>query len=145
MMAAVPLWAIYSVLIRRRPHDLSHYSLLMGSMFFGLLFLAPLYVWEIANGYSIEPGPQTAVALLYVSLFASAVAFVCWHKGVNTLGANKSSLFIHLIPVFSALLAFLILGEPIWGPHLFGALFILVGILLTTVRNRQASPRTATP
>ena len=142
MMAAVPLWAVYSVLIQRRPPDLSQGSLLLGSIFFGLLVLAPLYMWEVARGYYINPGPQTAAVLLYVSLFASAAAFICWQRGVSAIGANKSSLFIHLIPVFSAALGFLFLGEPIWGPHLVGAIFILVGILLTSARA-QATLRPA--
>ena len=133
MIAAVPLWAIYSVLIQRRPSDISRRSLLLGSILFGLIFLAPLYAWEVGRGQLLTPGPLTAIVLLYVSLFASAGAFLLWHQGTSTVGANKSSLFIHLIPVFSAALGYLFLGEAVWGSYLIGALAILVGILLTTV------------
>ncbi len=151
MVAAVPLWAVYSVLLRRRPPDISLRALLMASIFFGLrallmasiffgvLFLSPLYVQELARGTWMTFGPRTALSLLYVSLFASAAAFLCWQLGVTSVGANKSSLFVHLVPIFSALFAFLFLGEPIWGPHLIGAPFILFGILLAT-----GSPSAAT-
>ncbi len=137
MMAAVPLWAIYSVWIKRCPPDLSARSLLMGSIFFGLVVLVPLYLWELASGARMALGLPTAAALLYVSLFASAIAFLCWQSGVNRVGPNKSSLFVHLIPMFSAILAFMFLREAIWGPHLLGVPFIFLGILMTTSFGRR--------
>ncbi len=143
MIAAVPLWAVYSVLIQRRPAGMSQGSLLLSSIFFGLLLLAPLYAVELGQGFSMTTNLQTVGALLYVSLFASVAAFVFWQKGVSILGANKSSLFVHLIPLFSALLGFAFLGEAIWGPHLIGALFILIGIVLTTLHNPRPNTRAA--
>ncbi len=143
MIMAVPLWAVYSVLIQRRPADVSRRSLLLGSIFFGLLFLAPLYAWEISRGYVMTPGPATAAVLLYVSLFASAGAFILWHRGTVTVGANRSSLFIHLIPVFSAALGYLFLGEDVWGSYLIGAAAILVGIVLTSAGVPRAPSRAA--
>jgi drug/metabolite transporter (DMT)-like permease len=55
-------------------------------------------------------------------------------QGVAEVGANKGSLFIHLMPVFGTLLSFLFLGEvPFWY-HYFGIGLIFSGIWLTMKR-----------
>ena len=115
----------------------------MGSIFFGLVALVPLYLWELASGARMAVGLPTTAALLYVSIFASAIAFLCWQSGVNGIGPNKSSLFVHLIPVFSAILGFIFLQEAIWGPHLLGALLIILGILVATSIGRRDSSHIA--
>jgi drug/metabolite transporter (DMT)-like permease len=48
----------------------------------------------------------------YVALFPSIVAYFCWNRGVAVIGANRTGLFINLIPVFAAILAIFFSGSP---------------------------------
>jgi drug/metabolite transporter (DMT)-like permease len=78
-------------------------------------------------------------AMLYVGIFPSVVGYVFWNRGVAEVGSNVAGIFMHLMPVFGALLAWLFLGERIHAFHVVGIALILAGITLTT-RGHRALP-----
>lgn len=132
MLVAVFAWSMYTVLVKRRPAALHPQSLLVATMAFASVFLLPVYLWESAF---VRPMPVTQDSLLavaYVVVFASLLAYVCFNRGIEVLGPNKGGLFLHLVPAFAALLAFVFLGERLQGFHAFGIAAIVVGIVLAT-------------
>jgi drug/metabolite transporter (DMT)-like permease len=132
MLMAVPNWALYSVLLRRLPPSFHPMTLVTVIALFGLIFLAPLYGWELARGGGFELNRSTVSAILYIGLFASVLAYFCWNRGVATVGANRAGLFMHLVPLFSAVLGVVTLNEPVRLFHLVGAALIFGGIYLVT-------------
>jgi drug/metabolite transporter (DMT)-like permease len=132
MLAAVPNWALYSVLLRRLPPSFHPMALVTVIALFGLVFLAPLYGWELAHGGGFEVNRSTVSAILYIGLFASVLAYICWNRGVALVGANRAGLFMHLVPLFSAVLGVVALNEPVRLFHLVGAALIFGGIYLVT-------------
>ena len=131
LMASVPSWALYSVLLRRRPAELSPLALIAAVGAFALVLLAPFHAAELASGAVIVFGIESLASLLYVSLFASVIAFICWNRGVREVGPNVAGVYIQLMPVFGALLAVTFLGERLASYHWFGAALVLIGILLS--------------
>jgi drug/metabolite transporter (DMT)-like permease len=129
MMGAVVLYALYSVLLRRRPaiHPL---SVLIYTFGLGVLFLLPFYIWELAGGATMDLNFEVALSILYVAIFPSIVAYFCWNRGVAVLGANRTGLFINLIPVFASVLAILFLGETLQVFHIIGMILIFGGMIL---------------
>ena len=129
MMGAVILYALYSALLRQRPaiHPLSFLIYTFG---LGILFLLPLYVWELSGSQTITLTRDVVLSILYVALFPSIVAYFCWNRGVEVIGANRAGLFINLIPVFASILAILFLGERLQVFHLIGMLLIFGGMIL---------------
>ncbi len=129
MMAAVILYALYSALLRQRPaiHPLSFLIYTFG---LGILFLLPLYVWELSGSQTITLTHDVVLSILYVALFPSIVAYFCWNRGVEVIGANRAGLFINLIPVFASVLAILFLGETLQGFHIIGMALIFGGMIL---------------
>jgi drug/metabolite transporter (DMT)-like permease len=81
--------------------------------------------------------PTTPVALgvLYMAVFASVLAYVCWNRGVAVVGANAAGFTVHLLPAFGTVLAILFLGESFAGFHAAGIATILAGVLLATWRK----------
>lgn len=132
LLFAVLAWAVYSVLVRRRPAELAPTALLLAIVVFGLLMIAPLYGWELATGRSFALTWEAALAIGYVGVFASVVAFLCWNEGVARFGAARAGLFIHLMPVFTALLALLFLGERLYLYHAVGIALVTAGIALSS-------------
>jgi drug/metabolite transporter (DMT)-like permease len=128
MMAAVLFWSIYSLLLTRRPADLPSDVSLGGSIVVALAILVPMAALD-TNPWP-DFTPAIIAALLYVGLFASLFAFVLWSYGVGAIGPGKAGQFIHLMPVFGAVLATLFLGERIGAAQVVGALCVLVGIVL---------------
>jgi len=132
MLLAVPMWALYTVLLRRLPATLPPLAMLLAVTAIGLALLLPAYVWEFLTMGGIALRPANVVSIAYVGLFASVIAYICWNRAVVQVGANKAGLFIHLMPVFSTLLAILFLGEVLKPFHFAGIALIGTGLYLTT-------------
>ena len=135
MVVAMFSWAIYSVLLKKKKHKLSQISLLEMIITMGLIFLFPIYFIEMKMGYHVILNIPFALTLSYVVLFPSLISFLFWIKGIALIGANRSGIFLHLMPIFSALMAIIILKEKFMFFHLIGAALILIGILLSNKKN----------
>ena len=143
LLSASALWATYSVLLKRKPADLDVMNLTTGVIVTGALLATPLYLWEMSRGLFVPLTAESTAALGYVSLFAGVLAYIAWNRGVNAVGPNKAGLFLHLLPVYGAILAALILGERLQGYHLAGFGLILAGLVLTTRFGRRPLGDTA--
>jgi len=129
MMGAVILYALYSALLRRRP-AIHPFSFLFYTFGIGIIFLLPLYIWELSGSAAMTLTLPVILSILYVALFPSIVAYFCWNRGVEVLGANRTGLFINLIPVFASILAILFLGETLQAFHIVGMTLIFSGMIL---------------
>lgn len=129
MMVAVVIYALYSVFLRWRPR-IHPMSFLLYTFGIGALGLLPLYLWEAAAGPSMVFNGYIAASIVYVAVFPSIVAYLCWNYGVAVVGANRAGLFINLIPVFASLLAIFWLGESLKIYHVAGMVFIVSGMVL---------------
>lgn len=141
MLAAVPLWSLYSVLLRRRPAALPPMVLLAAIMAIGIMLLLPVYLWELSTVGGFAVTARNLLSLGYLALFTSVIAYIAWNRGVEQVGANKAGLFMHLIPVFATGMGIVLLGETLETYHLLGIALIGVGILLTTAGS-AATPET---
>ena len=71
-------------------------------------------------------------ALAYIVVFASVLGFVFWSKGVAVIGPNTAGMFLHLMPLFGAVLSIVLLGETLAPFHLAGGLLVVGGIVLAS-------------
>lgn len=134
LITAMVLWAMYTIVLRRRPPELSAVGFLAAMLLLGLPFLLPVYLWELAERGAFALTPATGAALAYYGTIPSIVAYLFWNRGVAQVGPNKAGLFVHLMPLFGALLAVIFLGERLHAYHYAGAVLIFSGIWLTTRR-----------
>lgn len=138
MLGAVLTWAIYTVGLQWRPAGV-HPMLMLGALtLVGVLTLAPIYAHELgafggpARHINLHWGSLAGIA--YVGVLPSFVGYIFYNRGVAEVGANKASLFIHLMPVFGTLLSALFLGELPHLYHFVGIGLIFSGIYLTMAR-----------
>ena len=132
MVVAMFSWAIYSALLRKRKFELSQLSLLEVIISAGLILLVPAYLIEMSLGFKLNINLPFILTLSYVVLFPGLASFICWIKGIAIIGSNRSGIFLHMMPIFSTILAILIFKEKFMNFHLFGALFIISGIFLSS-------------
>ena len=135
MVVAMFSWATYSALLKKKKYELSQISLLEVVITFGLVFLIPIYFIEMNMGYLIKLGKPFYLTLTYVVLFPGLCSFFFWIKGISIIGANRSGIFLHLMPIFGAVMAMIIFDEKFMFYHLLGAFFILMGIILSNKKN----------
>lgn len=132
VLAGLLFWAAYTVLIKWRPTQLRPLAFLGTTVGFGVLFHLPLIAWEIPAAGPMAPTPDGIAAILYLAIFPSVLAYILWNRAVATLGPARTGMFMHLMPIFSAGAAILLLGERVFAYHALGIVLIVVGITLVT-------------
>ena len=138
MIVAMLAWAIYSALLRKKTHPISQMTLLEIIIICGFLFLIPVYFIEMSLGSKIVVGIPFILTLGYVVLFPGIFAFLFWIKGIDIIGANRAGVFLHLMPIFGALMAMIIFKEKFMFYHFLGAIFIIAGITLSNKNKKNA-------
>ena len=138
MVVAMFSWALYSTLLKRQKYEISQISLLQVVITFGLLFLIPIYFIEYQIGSRIILEKPFIFILSYVVLFPGLASFLLWIKGISLIGANRSGVFLHLMPILSAIMAMIFFNEKFMFYHMLGACFIITGILLSNKKLKNA-------
>jgi drug/metabolite transporter (DMT)-like permease len=139
IIAAVVIWALYSVLIQKLSTGLHPVTVLMATALLGSIFHLPFYGWEIAGGHDLSLDWPTLLAIGYGTIFGSLVAFGAWNLGIALIGANAAGIFLYLIPMFTIGLAAVFLGESLELFHIAGGAIIVAGIVLATRRRTVRS------
>ena len=135
MTVAMFSWALYSTLLKSKKLALSQISLLQVIITAGLIFLLPIYLIEGSLGYRPNLDMPFLFTLAFVVIFPGLSSFIFWIKGISILGANRSGIFLHLMPIFSTLMAIVIFKEKFMFYHLIGAIFIIIGLLLSNKKK----------
>lgn len=131
---AVISYAAYTALLRRRP-AVHPFSFLLVTFGAGAAMLLPLYLAEGLGGRPLELNSVSLASIAYVCIFPSILAYLCYNRGVELVGANRAGHFFHLMPVFGSILAIIFLGERFQLYHAIGILLIVAGIVLASRRQ----------
>lgn len=137
IMASMLLWALYTICLRWRPPNLHPLGLLGAISIIGVAAMLPLYLWSIVFGPQVKWSPGAVIAIAYLGIFPSALAYIFWNNAVSRVGPNKAGMFMHLVPLFASLLAIVILGEKMHLYHIAGMTMILTGIWLVSRRGKS--------
>jgi drug/metabolite transporter (DMT)-like permease len=131
-------WSTYAVLLPRRAYIPKGTILMFVIAVTGTVMLAPVWLVErsVVGGFDFTP--QIIAAMLYLSIFPTLLATVSWNLAIHSIGANRSAIFVNLIPISGATLAVIFLKERLYAYHFVGAAFVFVGIYLAIRRGRRA-------
>jgi drug/metabolite transporter (DMT)-like permease len=136
ILAATMAYSVYTILVARL--SLGDPVVAAAAIFLaGTAWLAPAYVAELVYGARMATSPKAILAILYIALFASCLAYLCYNRAVVLIGPTRAGAVTNLMPVFGTLLATTMLGEQIHGYHIVGIVLVVIGVLL--VRARRAS------
>ena len=136
MLVCVLSWSLYSTLLKKNKFELSQFSLIQIMVTVGLIFLVPQFLYEKSIGNEIEINKASILILMYIVFFPAIAAYYCWQKAIELIGPNRSSMFIQLMPLFSAMMAIIIFKEKFQLFHFFGAIFIITGIYLSNRKTQ---------
>ncbi|EJO93376.1 hypothetical protein A471_13215 [Ectopseudomonas mendocina DLHK] len=135
MLLAVVDWALYSLLLRRWAvylQPIPPLALLGVFILLGVPLILPFYLYELAQGVQLALNVANLSAIAYTAVFASLLAYLAWNHGIRVVGAAKAALTNYLMPVFTALLGWVLLNESLQLYHWLGAAMIFGGLLLAT-------------
>ena len=141
MVVAAICYALYGVMLKRWPMELPPWILLYAQVVFAVLFLLPPYLM----------GPMTPIdgqniwLILYAGIPASIITTFLWMRAIRQIGASQASIFINLMPLFSALIAMAFLGERIAPFHLVGGVLVLAGVLMAQTLTQPLMRKNPNP
>jgi drug/metabolite transporter (DMT)-like permease len=134
-LVALVIFGLYSVLSLKRPdiHALSFVAFTFGA---GAACLIPLFIWELFTRPLMQIDTANLLTLFYVALFPSTLAYLCFNRGVQLIGANRAAPFFHVVPVFGTVMSIAFLGEHPQAFQFVGFALVLTGVF---VASRKAS------
>ena len=138
MIGAIFAWGVYSAYLKKRTFDVSLLSLVHIICTFGLVFLFPLFIFDVVEGKTVEISSNLFYILIYVAIFPSIGSYYCWAGAVSIIGANRAGIFLSLIPLFSTILAILLFNEKFLFFHLIGSVLIILGLFLSNKKITNA-------
>ena len=130
-IVALTIFAYYSVQSLKRPaiHGLSFVAFTFGA---GAACLIPLFIWELFARPLMAINTANLLTLAYVALFPSALAYLCFNRGVQLIGANRAAPFFHVVPVFGTVMSIVFLGEHPQVFHFLGFALVLTGVCVAS-------------
>ena len=137
MLVCVITWSLYSTLLKKYKFKISQFSLIQLMVSVGILFLIPQYFYEQSMGLEVKFNKAFFLILFYVVIFPAIFAYYCWQKGIEIIGPNRATMFIQLMPLFSALMAIIIFKEYFELFHFVGAAFIAVSYTHLTLPTKR--------
>lgn len=133
--AAALCWSAYSLLLRLWPSPVDGMARLTLTALGGVLVLLPFTALEAAwGGWASTFGWHSVGLVLLAAVLPGAGAYAAFAHVQRMLGAARAGVVLYLSPLYAALIGWLMLGEPVTGVHLAGAVMILPGIWLSTRR-----------
>jgi drug/metabolite transporter (DMT)-like permease len=137
MLVCVITWSLYSTLLKKNKFKFTQFTLIQLMVSAGLIFLIPQLFYEKSIGLEVNFNKAFFIILFYIVVFPAIAAYYCWQKGVEIIGPNRASMFIQLMPLFSAVMAIIIFNEKFELYHFAGAIFIVSGIYLSNKKTND--------
>ena len=136
-IVALAVFGLYSVLSLKRPkiHGLSFVGFTFGC---GAAALIPLLIWELFTRPLMQLNTANLLTLFYIAVFPSTLAYLCFNRGVQLIGANRAAPFFHVVPVFGAAMAIVFLGEHPQAFHVIGFALVLAGVFVASRKQSNA-------
>jgi drug/metabolite transporter (DMT)-like permease len=130
-IVALLIFGLYSVLMLKRPqiHGLSFAAFTFGC---GAACLIPLLIRELVSRPLMQLDTTNLLSVFYVAVFPSTLAYLCFNRGVQLIGANRAAPFFHLVPVFGSVMAIVFLGERPQLFHIIGFALVLTGVYVAS-------------
>ncbi|MEQ1711424.1 MAG: DMT family transporter, partial [Hyphomicrobium sp.] len=129
MLGAMAVWALYTAMLDKRP-PINMVSFAAVTFVIAAVLNVPLAAIELASGAPVSPGSKALAAIAYIAIFPSFLAYLLFNRGVEIIGPTRAGAFMHLVPLFTAVLAILFLGEQFAAYHALALALILSGVWL---------------
>lgn len=128
------VFAIYNILVKRKPTTISPLTFLFTIFIGGSLVLLPASIIEMQFSKPIVWNNELIGSIAYLGIGASVISFLCWNAAIARIGSVRTSLFGNLIPIISTLEAVWLLGEEITYVHAIAGALVIAGLFLANMQ-----------
>lgn len=130
MFGSIAAWGLYAVAGRWAMKSMSAYMATLWAGILGVIFMVPFNVgdWHVSHAH----WPFWA-SMGYTAIGGTVIAMVFWNMGVQHVGGTRSGMFLNFNPIFTAVLAYLLMGEMVFASQLIGTAIVIIGVLIFSI------------
>ncbi|MBD5398715.1 DMT family transporter [bacterium] len=132
-------FAIYSVISKFRPKEISQLTSLAFTVFFATIVILPLFIYDNITHPITHWDSLEIWTLIYMGVFNSVLSYLFWNLSLEKIGSLKSSMIYYLMPVFSSIEAYFLLGENIYPAQIYGGMLVILGIFMTNKKSDKVA------
>ena len=122
----------YSIIIRKISHEYNPVTIITHQNLLGAIYFLPLFIiFDFKHFITVKPTWELISAMLQLAVFASTLAYVFYIMAIKGMGMIKANVFTNLIPVFTGIFSFLILGETFTAFKIAGMILVMFGVLVS--------------
>jgi drug/metabolite transporter (DMT)-like permease len=141
IFGAVVSASLYIVFARDLGKNYSAIEITGMQVIYGTLFYAPAFIWELPKIQWTLISINSIGALVYLTLFATIAAFLCYNHALTQIPASRAAIFINGIPLVTAAGAWVLLGEKLTILQAGGGILVLIAVYLTNRPEIQTVPQ----
>lgn len=142
MFMAVFSAICYATVLRKIPVHYNNMNVIFYQSVLGLGFFIPtFFLTDFSTIQTLKVSNESLLALLMLAVFASVIAFVLFAGAVRQVGVTRTNVFVNLIPVFTAILSWLILDEILTTSKWVGILIVVTGLFVSQLNNYRIKKR----
>jgi drug/metabolite transporter (DMT)-like permease len=133
IFGAVLSAALYIVGARNLGRRYSSLEITTMQVFYGAVFYTPAFIWQLPSISWFSISGRSWGGLVYLTVFATVAAFLCYNYALTKIPASRASVFINGIPVVTAIGAWIILGESLTVFQASGGVLVLIAVFITNL------------
>lgn len=127
----------YSTVLRKIPHHYNAFNIIMYQNIIGAFYFLPVVlIFDISSFSMAAVTARSFEALLMLAIFASTFAFILFTYGVRQVGIIKANIWVNAIPMFTALIAWMVLDEVLTIQKMTGIAVVIGGVMLTQIKQK---------
>ncbi|NCA84578.1 MAG: DMT family transporter [Clostridia bacterium] len=135
---AVVTAVFYSVLLKKLAVRYDAFLIIAVQNLIGTFYFLPLFfIFDFAQFITVKPTTELITSLLLLAVFASSLAFVFFTISSREIGISRTNLFTNLIPVFTAIFSFMILGEAFEMQKVLGMVVVITGVMMSQMNGKS--------
>jgi drug/metabolite transporter (DMT)-like permease len=142
MFMAVFSAICYATVLRKIPTYYNNMSVIFYQSLLGLIFFIPtFFLTDFSTIQTLKVSSESLLALVMLAVFASVIAFVLFAGAVRQVGVTRTNVFVNLIPVFTAILSWLILDEILTISKWAGIAIVVTGLFVSQLNKYRINKR----
>lgn len=135
---AVVTAVLYSVILKKLAVRYDAFVIIAVQNLIGAFYFLPLFfIFDFQQFITVQPTTELVTSLLLLAVFASSLAFVFFTISSREIGISRTNLFTNLIPVFTAIFSFIILGEAFEMQKVLGMMVVITGVMMSQMNGKR--------
>jgi len=126
----------YSIIVRKISHEYNPVTIITYQNLIGAVYFLPLFmIFDFQHFITVRPNRELVLAMLQLAFFASTLAYVFYIIAIKGIGVIKANVFTNLIPVFTGIASFYILGEQFSALKIVGMVLVMCGVFVSQLQR----------